>query len=756
MMLFLTALAVPALLYFAAQVETNTQDVHTWLPTGTESRETYDRFVDLFGHDDDIIISWEGCHARDPRLAEFTERLVQHRSGHGCFARVLSGKMILDQLVHESGFSESQAKARLEGVFFGDQGQTTGIIVQLSDRGRENRRHCFEEVAIVAAQTAGLNLEDIRLGGSSYFSVEIDNATNKALTFSAPAAGLAVLVTFFCLGSFRLTGITLFVAGLASLASVSIVCFFGFKINGLLVMMPVLVLVLTLSGGVHLASYYRKCFDPNDGIGTVKETMRLGWRPCALAMLTTSIGILMLYTSHVEAVRHFAMFSALSLIVALFMLLTLYPALLSVWTPSRAETERNTKRKRRTRLGLRAETGINNRSWVATLGVGVVVAAIPFLIAGLDRIQTTLRPENMFRASSHVNQNSRWLNDHFVAVESIEVVASFDRSHPIADQIRTINLMQAALCADPSVSNAFSFANLCKPVPKANSIRNITKRTGINRRVERQLPKLIEQRIIAAETDQLHWRIRLSVDVENDADYDALVAAVSDKSVELASKTPLNPQTMVTGIWPLSASGRHQLFNDLASSFILAFVIITPLIMLILGGFTVGLISMLPNAFPALLFFGVMGWTSFPVDVGMILTASVGLGIAVDDTLHFLECYVRQRRSCRNRSRAVWNTVWQCGRPMLNTTLICGAGLSVFAASEFIPARQFAIAIVLLLGLALVCDLILLPALILGPFGEFFDRKPTAEGRQDNLAEESRPASLPGDSHRRTLSRSVA
>ena len=110
-----------------------------------------------------------------------------------------------------------------------------------------------------------------------------------------------------------------------------------------------------------------------------------------------------------------------------------------------------------------------------------------------------------------------------------------------------------------------------------------------------------------------------------------------------------------------------------------------------------------------------------------ILTACVGLGIAVDDTLHFLEYYMRQKRRTSDRPEAVWATFWHCGRPMLQTTMICAAGLCVFSFSHFVPARQFSFAIVVLLGLALVCDLLLLPAMIIGPFGRFFDRHKTEQ-----------------------------
>ena len=155
--------------------------------------------------------------------------------------------------------------------------------------------------------------------------------------------------------------------------------------------------------------------------------------------------------------------------------------------------------------------------------------------------------------------------------------------------------------------------------------------------------------------------------------------------------------------------------------------------MLIMRGIVVGLITMIPNVMPALIFFGSMGWLGLDVSIGTILTASVGLGIAVDDTLHFLQWYVQERRAGASRDSAAWSAVKQCFRPMLSTTLICGCGLVVFAASEFIPTQQFAMAIVVLLGLALVCDIVLLPLLILGPLGPYFDRLQLRAASDDDV-----------------------
>jgi predicted RND superfamily exporter protein len=134
---------------------------------------------------------------------------------------------------------------------------------------------------------------------------------------------------------------------------------------------------------------------------------------------------------------------------------------------------------------------------------------------------------------------------------------------------------------------------------------------------------------------------------------------------------------------------------------------------------------MIPNVFPSLALFGLLGWMKYPIDIGSIMTASVAMGIAVDDTLHFLNYYRLRIEGGSSPEDAVLAAYQHCGRAMIQTTLICGAGLSIFALSDFVPTARFAWMMVILLTTALVGDLILLPALLLNPLLRISSRQGT-------------------------------
>jgi predicted RND superfamily exporter protein len=167
-----------------------------------------------------------------------------------------------------------------------------------------------------------------------------------------------------------------------------------------------------------------------------------------------------------------------------------------------------------------------------------------------------------------------------------------------------------------------------------------------------------------------------------------------------------------TGLTPIINETQLLLLRDLGSSFLMAFALITPMMMLITRSLTVGLLAMIPNVLPIALVFGAMGWLSVPIDIAGILTASIALGIAVDDTCHLISWHAASRRSGHDTESALRYSFNHCATAMLQTTMISCAAMLPFFFAEFIPTRRFAILMVCMLCGAILGDLIFLPALL--------------------------------------------
>jgi len=149
-----------------------------------------------------------------------------------------------------------------------------------------------------------------------------------------------------------------------------------------------------------------------------------------------------------------------------------------------------------------------------------------------------------------------------------------------------------------------------------------------------------------------------------------------------------------------------------------------------------GIMAMIPNVFPMILLFGLLGWVRLPLDIGSTMTASIALGMAVDGTFHFLTFFRRglarggsdaaATTSRTNpapaavRTAAVHEAYRHSATALAQSAIVCGLGILVFAASSFAPTRRFAWMLSLLVWAALIGDLVVLPALLAGPAGKWF------------------------------------
>jgi predicted RND superfamily exporter protein len=175
-----------------------------------------------------------------------------------------------------------------------------------------------------------------------------------------------------------------------------------------------------------------------------------------------------------------------------------------------------------------------------------------------------------------------------------------------------------------------------------------------------------------------------------------------------------------TGVVPIVYKAQRALLDNLMQSTFWSFVTITPLLMLVSRSIAAGAVAMLPNILPVLVIFGGMGWLGINVDIGSMMSASIALGVAVDDTIHFLTWYRQDLNELRDRRAAIRKAYRHCAPPTLQAALISGLSLSVFVLSTFTPTQRLGWLMMSILLAGVVAELIMLPALLAGPLGKAF------------------------------------
>ncbi|HEY2253029.1 MAG TPA: MMPL family transporter, partial [Planctomycetaceae bacterium] len=277
----------------------------------------------------DLVVVWRGMQWNAAKISAFKDlavglRLPTNRSGD------------LSPLVIEECFQVP--------------GSPVGLAIYLSEAGNADRSEALRWLTAAAVQS-GIPAESIHLGGSAVVEAALNGEVLKsAWDKSAPfkqihrrsiilASGLVGSVLLLWLfKSFRLAGFVLGVSFYTTLVSTAIIPLTGGTMNMLLVVLPTLILVATLSAAIHMANYWRHAAAGNVQTA-VAETVKAAFIPCLCAGLAMVIGQASLLTSSLAPVREFGAYSAIGTLVALVVTLYGLPALLAIWpaTPPRRD-----------------------------------------------------------------------------------------------------------------------------------------------------------------------------------------------------------------------------------------------------------------------------------------------------------------------------------------------------------------------------------------------------------------------------------
>ena len=759
-------------------LQANRNDVKKWLPDGFPETDAHAWFENHFPDEQFILASWEGCTLGDPRLAKMAENIEKSTAGQTVdqpnrrwFKSVLTGDSLIEKLLTSDAhqLTREEALERLRGTIIGPDNKSTCLIVTLSDAYHGQELAAVVQKVKDVAEESEVPPATLHLGGPPVDNAAIDLEGKRTLIKLAGwSAVIGLGLAWLCFRSLRLTVLIFTCAILSAGVSLAIVFFTGGTVDAILLSMPSLVYVLAMSGAIHIINYYHDAIRDEGLVGAPDRALAHGWKPCTIAAITTGLGLISLCYSSLLPIRNFGLYSTIGVIATLALIFLVLPACLQIWPSRKFATE--VSKERRKKREVKQDTVILNfwrkfgsfiirkNGWVTATGVTLML----FFSAGIWMIHTDIKLMKFFSPGTRILEDYGWLEKQIGPLVPMEVVVRLDRdkfnlSDPegctisFAERMRMAKRIEEAIEELPEVGGAISAATF---VPDQGNHCYVNQTIGTFKKSgERARSKILEKACnektelkqyiqTDKENNEELWRISARVEALGDLDYGKFVSDI-EKQVNPVIKAYEDEgvkglKVTYTGLVPLVYKAQTELLSGLFKSLLMAFGLIAIVMMLVLRSFFAGIISMIPNLFPVVIIFGAMGWSGMLVDVGTMMTASVALGVAVDDTIHYLSWFRHALDIGLNRRESAKFAYEKCATAMTQTTLIAGFGLAVFALSTFTPTQRFGYMMLALLAAALVGDLVLLPALLVGPFGRIFDRKrPTKKnnwlGPKDDL-----------------------
>ena len=544
--------------------------------------------------------------------------------------------------------------------------------------------------------------------------------------FTPPSALIAAILCLICLRSIPLTLVIVAVASIGEGLVLAAVYYTGTPMNAVLIVLPPLVFVLTVSAGIHLSNYYLDAsseFPDLSRAEAAQRAMKAGVAPCVLATGTTVVGLSSLLLVRLEPVRIFGGVASLGVIVTLALLIMVMPGAMVLTRPRHKQASDVSRMQKGWReLGQAWMRRRLASPWPVICSF-LVVAIV--LSLGLPQLESSVNVPRMFLPDSDIRKKYAWFEQHVGPTVHGELLLTFPAIQEGEDPLERLEIVGQAhhrLLEQGEVGGAMSAITFIPPIPTKRSLAATAKRSVVRKLIRDPDSSLGRLGFIARDDDQEIWRISLQIPQHDQADYRDRLAAIRNSVTEppLDAKIPVD--VALTGSIVIVQRAQEVLLNDLFLSFLAAFGVIALVMVVMLRNVVGGFIAMAPNLFPTVALFGAMGLVRIPLDIGSVMSASVALGIAVDDTVHLLSRFGSRRARGLGQIRAAYGALSQCGWAMFQTTLVCGAALMAYWFSDFVPTSRFSLFMFALLASALLGVIFLLPTLMASPLGRFLSR----------------------------------
>jgi predicted RND superfamily exporter protein len=721
-----------------------------WVPPDFPARAAYERFTAEFESGDVVIASWDGCTLGAPAITAFAAAAsgpdTVDRHGDRWFETVASGDLALARLVEPPlALERDEATERLRGVLVGPDGRKTCLVIPFTRAGLTERRAAVAWIRDTLGRITGLPRQALHLAGPVVDNVSIDEESMESFfRFGGPGAIVILLLTWWSLGSLAYALLVF----LVSLACVGLNFWFmatcGDRMNPILIVMPVLVLTLGVSGGIHLTNYLIDALAAGGREGVAWRAIRLGWLPCSLSAGTTAIGLVSLVVSELEPIRVFGFHAAIGVMLTLAMLFLVVPGIFERWPidAARGPAPRSTAIEDTCSAFMVRHAG--PIAWIGTLAM--IVAAV-----GIPRIRASVSIETLFTPKSTMIRDYAWIEEAIGPLVPVEVVLRFRDDAVVrpAERLAMVREVGEELARLPGVTGVLSAATFLPDLALGSGLRGQAAKSIAARKLQQNLAGLDDMRIVRDVAGAQLWRVTARTSALSGIDFGDFLGVVRERIEPVVAAhggASRGVTADYTGAMPLVNAIQKTLLSDLFSSFLSAFVVITLMMVAVERSLVAGLVSMIPNTFPTILLFGFLGWAGTALDIGSVMTASIALGMAIDGTLHFLTFFRRglaragstadsaERR--RLRIASVHGAFRHSGAALTESSVVCAFGILMFAWSSFAPTSRFAWLLALLISAALAGDLVYLPALLVGRFGGFFRSMAPADG--DDI-----PAPLP-------------
>jgi hypothetical protein len=640
-------------------------------------------YEDLLVNREQTATALQVLFRRDEKLEGLKDRIV-----------TLQGKLLQGELSAE----EEQKLARLKEQ-----------VAPLEKNLDKIRTAEIEAIRGILADYEGH--AEIHAGGVHVLGYQLIRIIkNDLLVFGGAIAAAICLILLLLFRKVRWVVIPILCCGCSTLATMGLFGLLGFKTTVISSNFIVLQLILTLAIVIHLIVQYREYIAAHpdwEQAELVKQTLFRKAGPCFFAGITTSVGFASLLFSNIQPVITFGWMMIIAMVFSIGVSLVLFPAAMVLLGK---DPEAKAWPVSRRFLDFFSGLTLKNPLLVVVVGAATLAASV----AGILLLNVENSFINYFRQRTQVHRELSFIDRQFGGTTPLDIVYTIPVAERKQDLVMTaatvqrMQLIQHALKQREAVGQTLSVVNVTELAKQINDGKPLTEYelTAVYWTMEDALREDLLGGFFAPDHAQVRFSVRIK-DTTEGLNRAELLAGIHKDMKTLGIP---QDQYRLSNLFILYQDILQRLFRSQILTLGIVYAVLTLTFLAIFRSVKIALIGITPNILTTLAVLGLMGWLRIPLDLMTITIAAIAMGIAVDDTIHYIHRYLEELDG--SPAEAVTRTHASVGYALLYTSLIITLGFSLLAFSDFVPSVLFGLLTGFAMVVALLFDLTLLPVML--------------------------------------------
>jgi len=710
-----------------------------WFDKHDPNLKAYDAFENTFGSDDAILIAFKDKNGiftnkalesikritdelwKTTRVVK-VDSLTNFQWTHGEDDDLLVEDLVPDLPLSEKVLAYKKAIAlkekRINGLLLSKDATTSQIVAKLQVETNPASTHYMQvrrAVEKIIRDEHVLTGYDYYIQGGPIVDTSFKIYSEQDMKTMIPI--LFCLVTVILVILFRSAGGTvlpMLVVGFSIMLTMGISGFAGIKLNPLTASVPQIILAVGIADAIHIVTVFlRQLKQGAERKNALIYSIEKNLKPCFLTSFTTSIGFLSLLVSKMGPLRYLGLMAGMGTIAAFIITFSFLPSALAILPFAERLTAPESK-------------GGDWTDKIASFVIACPKRIIVFffisaitILSFLTNVHINNNPILYFKEGTMLRDATAFIEKNLTGTESLEFVVDSGEADGIKNPIflKKLERLQNYLDSLPQVA-------------KTASIVDIIKRLNSSMHGEDEAYyKIPENQALSAQYLFLYTlSLPLGKDINDTINVDNSKTRMtaltwnqsSSENLKLIEKVNVwieknipHVKVYTVGKTVLFSYMQIELTRSFVKSILLALFLVTLTMMFTFKSFKVGLLSMVPNVIPLMLTAGVMGIFRMHMDAGSVMVGCVAIGIAVDDTIHFLSKFQDSVEKGMDRVSAVRYVYRETATAIIFTSIVLVMGFGVFMFSQFNLNVYFGILTAIVLFFAVLCDLLLLPAILL-------------------------------------------